>query len=304
MTNASAISAVKSDLQLATDEIVLRKLLVAVDFSSQTPQVFKTAIAVANCYNSEPWLVNAATPVVAETMLIDSYEVNLEIAKARMASLIKSEPELRSIRHHEIVVYAKAMDLVQQVVADEKIDLVITGSHGANALEHAVLGSVAESILRHVNCPALIVGPHAQTLGNPFRSILYATDLNVGGLRGAQYASGLAERFHGKLTMLHVVEPTSKARKTQSELTESHIRRTMERLLPPDFSAYGKATIRVGHGKAGDIISDVARCEATSLIVMGIRENAIFADHTPWSTLSHVVHESLCPVLCVRHHLV
>ncbi len=293
---------------LATSEIIFRKLLVAVDFSVQTPQVLKTAIAVANCFSSELVLVNATTPVVygtgVEPVPIETFEVNLESARSMMAALVSSEPALKLIRHHEIVVYANALDLIQKVVEDEKIDLIIAGSHGASGLERLALGSVAESLLHYVSCPVLIVGPHSTFSKKPFRSILYSTDLRGFGLRGAQYASGLAERFHGKLTLLHVIESGAESTTVQPELAESNIREPLERLLPPDLNAYCKATVLIEYGEAGDIITRVARSECASLIVVGIREHKTLADHTPKSTLSQVIREAMCPVLCVRHRLV
>ena len=39
---------------------------------------------------------------------------------------------------------------------DPSIDLVVMGSHGRTRLERALLGSVAEKIVRHANCPVLV----------------------------------------------------------------------------------------------------------------------------------------------------
>jgi len=128
---------------------------------------------------------------------------------------------------------------------------------------------------------------------------LYATDLDAGGLRGAQYATSLAERFHSQLTLLHVVEPDR-----EPESAEPYLRALLERLLPPDLNAYCKARVHVEYGSAGDTISRVARSECVSLIVAGVRENTRMPGHSTRSTLSQVIREAQCPVLCVRHHVV
>lgn len=42
------------------------------------------------------------------------------------------------------------------------VDLVVVGSHGRHGLPHALLGSVAEKVVRTAPCPVLVVRGHAQ----------------------------------------------------------------------------------------------------------------------------------------------
>lgn len=44
---------------------------------------------------------------------------------------------------HEIVSFAEA----------EGVDLIVIGTHGRTGLFHVLMGSVAESVVRHANCP-------------------------------------------------------------------------------------------------------------------------------------------------------
>jgi universal stress protein A len=50
----------------------------------------------------------------------------------------------------EIIGMAKVLD----------VDLIIISTHGRTGLEHMLLGSTAEKIVRHSNCPVLIVREH------------------------------------------------------------------------------------------------------------------------------------------------
>jgi nucleotide-binding universal stress UspA family protein len=306
MTSTATVSSPEVSPRLATTEVIFRKLLVAIDFTAQTQQVLKTAIDVARCFDVEMLLVHAAWPVIygtgAEPVPIDTYAIDLEAAQAKMAELVASEPALQQIKHREIVQYASALDLVQQIVHDETVDLVIAGSHGAHGLERLVLASVAEAMLRHLHCPVLIVGPRATSFICPFRSVLLASTLKLAGLRAAQYASGLAEKFHGKLTALHVIEETPSTRGIEAGLLEHRAKTELTRLLPPDLNLYSKAEVRTAYGKPAQEITFIAREECASVIVCGVAENAALADHTLGSTLAQVIREAHCPVLCVRRH--
>jgi nucleotide-binding universal stress UspA family protein len=148
----------------------------------------------------------------------------------------------------------------------------------------------------------LIVGPNCSADYHPFRSIVFATDLNTTGLRGAQYAGGLAERFRSDLTILHVMSHKAAARIVEIEVIQDRIKQQLQELFPPDVERYCKAKVRLEEGKAAEAIAAVAESECASLIVVGLRDH-VLSDRVPWSTLSHVIREVKCPLLGVRGSL-
>jgi nucleotide-binding universal stress UspA family protein len=307
MPNAINSITAKREPHLGTSEILLQTIVVAIDFSPYSLRAFKEAIAIARCFGSELLLVHGVTPAVygtgMEPMPIECFEAELDVAKAKMAELIATEPDLQAFSHREFIAYARPVDLVQQIVVENKADLVVAGSHGARGIELLTLGSVAKSILSKVSCPVLIVGPHCAAEAYPFRAILFATDLKATSLRGAQFASAFAERFHSPLTLLHVIEKKSQKSEIQPELAEEYVCQGLFRLLPDDLATYTTSTLQIEHGKAGEIIPKVASSSHASLIVMGFESNSSFGDHSPWSTLSQVIRQASCPVLSIRSHL-
>jgi nucleotide-binding universal stress UspA family protein len=50
---------------------------------------------------------------------------------------------------HEILAFAKA----------QQADLLVIGTHGRTGLQHALMGSVAERVVRRASCPVLTVRP-------------------------------------------------------------------------------------------------------------------------------------------------
>jgi nucleotide-binding universal stress UspA family protein len=51
---------------------------------------------------------------------------------------------------------------VDAFALDRKVDLVVVGSHGRRGLPRAMLGSVAEKIVRSAPCPVLVVRGHGE----------------------------------------------------------------------------------------------------------------------------------------------
>jgi nucleotide-binding universal stress UspA family protein len=47
--------------------------------------------------------------------------------------------------------------VIEQVVRQQGCDLVVLGTHGRTGLDHLLMGSIAERIIRRCPCPALVV---------------------------------------------------------------------------------------------------------------------------------------------------
>lgn len=237
-------------------------------------------------------------------MSLEDFNVTLEAAREEMNEIILSEPGLKALKNKAIVEYGDPLELIEKVASEERADLIVVGSHGGSGLELLALGSVAEAVLRRAKCPVLIVGPNCKAEQHPFRSIVFATDLETTGLRGAQYAAALAERGHGKLTFVHVTDKRFRDPDAQPELVEDGLERELRQLLPPDVESYCKSNISIQHGRPAEAIVAVTRSEDASLLIVGLRSRSPMADHSPWSTLSHVIREVNCTILGVRSHLV
>lgn len=300
-------SAASPTPHLATSNVKFRRVLLALDFSAQTPQVVEAGIQIAQEFQAELFLLHAAVPTVygagAETVPLETFAVNLQASQARLTEFVARYPALQELPHREIVAYGRPLDLIQQAIAEQDIDLVIAGSHGASGMERLALGSVAECILRTVLCPVLIVGPKAQISSRLFRTILLAASLSESGLRSAQYATSLAERFRAQLTLLHIVDPVRNHRRVQPEVLEQNIVQELLALVPEPCSASITAIPRVEYGKAADLISSVACSIRCTLMITGARNDSPLADHSLRAILGELIRRSPCPVLTVRGHI-
>jgi nucleotide-binding universal stress UspA family protein len=288
---------------LATSDIHFARILVGIDFSKPATQALQMAIAIGEIFGSEILLVNAVSPLVyvsgQDPVIPEILNAELDSAKEEMKQIVAQDPRLQKLRTKTTVAYAGAVELIEQVATEEKVNLIVVGSHGPGALERLVLGSVAEAVLRKAACPVLVAGPNCVAEQNPFRSILLATDLETTGLRAAQYASALSEHAHGQLTVLHVIEKRPDIPTEESALIENRLRS----LLPADVGLHCTPKVRIEFGSPAEVVSAVAQSESASLVVVGLRPRSALVEHSPWSTLSHIIREVKCGVLAVRSHL-
>ena len=53
--------------------------------------------------------------------------------------------------------FGKPSKEIVQYATDHEIDMIVVGAHGQSGLTHFLIGSVAESVVRHAPCPVLTV---------------------------------------------------------------------------------------------------------------------------------------------------
>lgn len=55
------------------------------------------------------------------------------------------------------VAVGKPVEEILRVAREDKVDLIVMGTHGRTGMRHLLLGSVAEEITRHAPCPVFAV---------------------------------------------------------------------------------------------------------------------------------------------------
>jgi nucleotide-binding universal stress UspA family protein len=193
-------------------------------------------------------------------------------------------------------------------------DLVVMGTHGRSGLQHLLLGSVTESVLRRARCPVLTVGnvesqPHG---GPPFRRILCAADLTDASGHTIDLALSLSEENEAELTLLHVVESLSDATSVGrlfhavpeiGPLRRDVVGRARAQLrcaVPNAARDWCLVRERVAVGTAWNEILRVAQETGADLVVVGAHRRGPRGRMVFGSTSSHVVRQAACPVLVVR----
>lgn len=73
------------------------------------------------------------------------------------------------------VVEGDPYNAILTVAKDGAFDLIVMGTHGRTGISHVLLGSVAEKVVRHAQCPVLTVragaeGAHASEAGARFKN--------------------------------------------------------------------------------------------------------------------------------------
>ena len=204
---------------------------------------------------------------------------------------------------------------VLAVARTKDTDLIVVGTRGKSGLEHVLLGSTAERIIRMAPCPVLTVPMGKQrTDGRSStekpsttpKRMLVPVDFSHCSLDALEYGALIAQRSNASLKLLHVLEPVSYGLDfTLPHMAERESSKTVvtKRLsdLVSALTSFGLASdFLISGGLPADSILDAARAQSVDVIVMGTHGRRGLSHALFGSVAESVLRRSSCPVLTVR----
>jgi nucleotide-binding universal stress UspA family protein len=134
-------------------------LVVAVDFSAASRRAFEAAVQLAQDLGTTLVLVHAFPPLpkVGARGPIGQVRAEIDASEWQQHSKQWAAEARKKVDLETVAVEGKPEEVVAQAVAQHKASLVVVGSHGRSGLKRAVLGSVADAIVRSSKVPVVVV---------------------------------------------------------------------------------------------------------------------------------------------------
>ena len=233
------------------------------------------------------------------------------------------EPDLFSARLHKAaaeeagveIIYADLtapsaargiLDYADRVGAD----LIVMATHGRRGLDHTLIGSVAEAVVRRSRCPVLTVRPTAANTATTPERILVPLDFSAHARTALAHARELCRDTRAELHLLHVVQtfprygivdapPEPEALSdTDREAAENRLREVAAEVLAPGAPPATHAV--AGRGNPALAVLDVAERLDADLIVLASHGRSGIRHFLLGSVAEKVVQLAPCPVFTVK----
>jgi nucleotide-binding universal stress UspA family protein len=142
--------------------------LVPIDFSAYSDQALTYAITLATQLRARLTLLH----VIHELSMVmgDMASALPEAYLQELAAEAQRGLEERLTRVHEaglegdiVLVHGVPFQRIIDTAHDQKVDLIVMGTQGRTGLSHALMGSVAEKVVRLAPCPVLVAREAAST---------------------------------------------------------------------------------------------------------------------------------------------
>ncbi|MBI3610492.1 MAG: universal stress protein [Nitrospirae bacterium] len=140
----------------------IKTILVPTDFSDCSERAVRYAAMIARTFKARIVLVHVIQPYaysMTETFNVVEHYTALKTIAGPMLDQARKKLLKQGVlvetdlptgpAHHEIIEKARRA----------KADLIVMGTHGRTGVEHFLLGSVAEKVVRMSPCPVLTVPP-------------------------------------------------------------------------------------------------------------------------------------------------
>jgi len=274
----------------------LKNILLPTDLSDDSLPVLPFAGQIARTFGARVYVchIQAEVPLAAGLAAPRLYEAEGKDAAAHLARF-RTSSALRGVESKLLLVSGTIHDEMPKLITDNRIDLIMVGTHGRTGLAKVMLGSVAEEICRVATCPVLTAGPATNLPPEAaFRNILFPTNLSEVSKKAIRYIRLLASRFGSRVAILHVAHDAGSANREQQA-------GSLRRNMAGDFGAAlleFQPKLDVAFGNTPETVLREARQTQAGLIVLGIR-NAFRPGILVERTAYRIMAGAHCPVLTV-----
>ena len=95
-----------------------------------------------------------ATPYSAGDVAVDLGDPTEESLRERLAEVTPTDA---SVPHRHLLLYGDPISQIVHAAEEQRVDMIVMGTHGRTGLTRLLMGSVAEAVVRRAACPVLIV---------------------------------------------------------------------------------------------------------------------------------------------------
>ncbi len=134
-----------------------RRVLCPIDFSDNSLEALDTAASIVRGNDGVLLVLHVvpmALPPTGMPPYVSIYNED-EAAKHRLDEIARQR--LAGLKYELLTQLGEPARRIVDCAKAAGVDLVVTGTHGRRGLSHALLGSVAEFVVRRVACPVLVI---------------------------------------------------------------------------------------------------------------------------------------------------
>lgn len=190
----------------------LKKILFPTDFSTCARQAAAHVAHLAQKFSAEVHMIHAVV-LFREEMQgpfpgAEELAVKLEEEAARrmekhggMSAVDRKHLKTAQIRS------ISPAEAILRYSSEKEMDLIVMGTHGRRGIEHLLLGSVTEEVVRQAPCPVFTIRETRKPREiHDIKKILVPVDFSQYAQKALANAKALAKIYGAELQLLHVIE--------------------------------------------------------------------------------------------------
>ncbi len=195
----------------------MKKILVPVDFSTQSENALEMASAFAKAYNAEILVLHMmgltdAVFIQEEGDNVAQAVYHMKLAQKQFLTFL-DKPYLDGVKVTEIVQNYKIFEEINNLAKEQQIDLIVMGSHGTKGLREEFVGSNTEKVVRTSEIPVLVI---KDKVGDYMpQNIVFACDFKTENVTAYREAIPLFEKLEARVHLVYINLPADRFRSSK-----------------------------------------------------------------------------------------
>ncbi|MDH3604506.1 MAG: universal stress protein [Candidatus Tectomicrobia bacterium] len=141
--------------------MITQHILVPIDFSAYANQALENAIELAKALRARLTLLHVVDTMSwgvaqAQAAIPPSVWQDLETSLAERMETSRKRVQAAGLQVETLILHGAPSQTIIDTAQDKGADLIVMGTHGRTRLTHALVGSVAEKVVRLAPCPVWV----------------------------------------------------------------------------------------------------------------------------------------------------
>ncbi|MBO4645473.1 MAG: universal stress protein [Bacteroidales bacterium] len=241
----------------------MKNIVVGIDFSQNSENALRHAVAIGLRSNAKIHIVWVKTPTAATKLDVEDEDEMMKKAHVKLDEFVAhARMEAPKNEIQGVILEGKAYLKLTQYAANIPDALLVVGSHGASGFEEMFIGSNTMKVVGLTKVPVLIIGSHVKA-NRDLTKILTPIDMSFETLQKMKMATECARYFSAKVHILGLCEPGSAEVKHAINVQVNHAKNIC------DAAAVRCAASTIDiHGNTPDAVVEWAKNEDVNLIVV------------------------------------
>jgi nucleotide-binding universal stress UspA family protein len=182
----------------------ISRVLAAIDFSKPARSAFEYALALSQHHRAELVVVQAVPPD-------QPFGWHARDRRA-LTERLRQRAHASNVEFIDRVQTGDPAEIILLHARSLRPDLIVLGTHQRRGIDRLRAGSIAERVIAEATAPVLLIPRGRQTgTSRPLGHVAVAVDFGTGTHGAVEHASTMASDAADRITLLHVVAPSSSA---------------------------------------------------------------------------------------------
>ncbi|MFO0685942.1 MAG: universal stress protein [Sandaracinus sp.] len=289
---------------------MLERIVCATDFGEASRSAVRLAASLSRATGASidlvhAWNVSGELPRERASLRQEVVAASREAGHTRLEAAV-AELAAEGVKAVPALIEGIPDRAIREYAATRQASVIVVGTRADARVAHALIGSVAERLMRSSEVPVLVVPQGlAMAAGARFApgEILVPTDLSPGSGEVLRMALSLAAQVGARVVLLHAwdvppyfLEDGEALRRTEKRIPE-HVAAWLEETFDDSLSGVERSVVR---GSPHEVIADAVRTRRPGLVMMATAGRAGLERFMLGSVTERAVRTLGCPVLTIR----